>query len=101
MRFIWTLVKVALAVAIIVPLCIIALGLGLGILGALFALSIVVLKLAVLALVGYGVFRLAARLFGGPKAPAPPAIKELPTYDPHYEAAMRELDRELGEIPRK
>lgn len=101
MRFIWTLVKVALAVAIVVPLCIIALGVGLGILGALFGLAIVVLKLAVLALVGYGVFKLAARLIGGPKAPTPPAVKQLPTYDPHYEAAMRELDRELGEVPRR
>ena len=99
MRLIWTLLKIALAVAIIVPLCIVALGIGMGILGLLFALAIVALKLAVLGLVGYGVFRLASRLFRGPKAPAPPPPKQLPTYDPHYEAAMRELDRELGEIP--
>ena len=101
MRFIWTLVKVALAVAIVVPLAIIALGIGMGILGALFGLAVLVLKFGLLALVGYGVFKLATRLFGGPKNPSPPAPKELPTYDPHYEAAMRELDRELGEIPRK
>jgi hypothetical protein len=101
MRFIWTLIKVALAVAIVVPLCIIALGVGMGILGALFGIAVLVLKLGVLALVGYGVFKLASKLFGGPKRPSPPPVKQLPTYDPHYEAAMRELDRELGEIPRK
>lgn len=101
MRLIWTLVKIVLAVAIVVPLCIIALGLGLGILGALIGLAVLSLKLAVLALIGYGVFKLATKLFGGSKTPAPPPVKQLPTYDPHYEAAMRELDRELGEIPRR
>ena len=99
MRLIWTLVKIAVAVAIIVPLAIVALGIGMGILGVLFGLAILVLKLAVLGLVGYGVFRFASRLFGGSKAPAVPVPKQLPTYDRHYEAAMRELDRELGEIP--
>lgn len=101
MRIIWTLVKIIIAAAIIVPLAIIALGLGLGILGALIGLAVLSLKLAVLALIGYGVFKLATKLFGGSKAPAPPPVQQLPTYDPHYEAAMRELDRELGEVPRR
>lgn len=101
MRLIWTLVKIALAVAIVVPLCIVALGVGMGILGALFGLAVMVLKLALIGALGYAVFRMAARLFGGPRTAAPRPIAQLPAYDPHYEAAMRELDRELGETPRK
>lgn len=102
MRLLWTLVKVAIALAIAIPLCIIVLGTALGILGALFGLAILVLRVAVIGLIGYGLFRLGARLLRGP-APAPRAepYKTLPTVDPHYEEAMRELDRELGETPRR
>jgi len=49
---------------------------------------------AVCAAVGFAVFRVIARLLGGPAQPK--RVSELPPVDPHYEAAMRELDRELG-----
>jgi hypothetical protein len=59
------------------------------------------LKVAIVGLIGWGAFRLIARLLGGPTTSA--RRYEIPAstpVDPHYEAAMRELDRELGEVPR-
>ena len=98
MRVLWTFLKVVIALALAIPLSIIVLAAVLGILGALVGLAIMTLKIAVFGLIGYGVFRLIGRLVGGPSKPARRA--ELPSpamVDPHYEAAMRELDRELGE----
>lgn len=96
MRLLWTLVKVVVGLAIIVPLGIIAAGLALGILGTLIGLAILALKLACIALVGYGLFR-AAKFFFGSNDPAPvKPVASLPQRDLYYEAAMRELDREIG-----
>ena len=95
MRVIWTLLKVVIGLALVIPISIIALATALGILGALIGVAILSLKIAVLALIGYGAFRLAAHLFGAP-ASAPKRTESLPPVDPHYEASMRELDRELG-----
>jgi hypothetical protein len=100
MRVLWTFLKVAIALALAIPLCIIALATALGILGALVGIAILALKVAVIALVGYGAFRLIARLVGGPARVAPPTVKDLPPVDPYYRAAMRELDRDLGETSR-
>lgn len=96
MRVIWTLLKVVIALALVIPISIIALATALGILGALIGVAILSLKIAVLALIGYGVFRLVAHLVGGPARSTPKRAESLPPVDPHYEAAMRELDRELG-----
>ena len=96
MRVIWTLLKVVIALALIIPLSIIALATALGILGALIGVAILSLKVAVLALIGYGAFRLVAHLFGGSARSTPKRMETLPPVDPHHEAAMRELDRELG-----
>lgn len=96
MRVIWTLLKVVIALALVIPLSIIVLATALGILGTLIGIAVLSLKVAVLALIGWGVFRLFARLFGGPARSTPQRIESLPPVDPHYEAAMRELDRELG-----
>lgn len=96
MRVIWTLFKVVIALALVIPISIIVLATALGILGALIGVAILSLKIAVLALIGYGMFRLVARLLGGPATNTPKRIESLPPVDPHYEAAMRELDRELG-----
>lgn len=96
MRVIWTLLKIVIALALVIPLSIIVLATALGILGALIGVAILSLKVAVLALIGYGMFRLVARLLGGPAKNTPKPIGSLPPVDPHYEAAMRELDRELG-----
>ncbi len=97
MRLLWTLVKIVLALALVVPISIIVLATVLGVFGALLGLAFLALRLAVVGLIVWGVFRLAVRLFGGRKRPEPIKVRELPPPDPHFEAAMRELDRELGE----
>src|SRR3954447_1026239 len=96
MRILWTLAKIIFGLAIAIPLSILALALAAGILGALTGLAELALKLACIGFVGYGLFR-AARLFFRP-APKPKAqpVRELPPPDPYYEAAMRELDAEMG-----
>ncbi len=74
---------------------------ALGILGALVGVAVLVLKLAVFGFVGWVAFRLIARLVRGPSRDRRKgSIAELPPVDPHYEAAMRELDRELGPVAR-
>ena len=101
MKVLWTLFKVVVALALAIPISVIVLATALGILGALIGVAILALKLAVVALVGWGVFRLMMRALGGPaKGERTNAAKQLAPADPHYEAAMRELDRELGEVPR-
>ena len=101
MKLLWTLVKIVIALALAIPLSIIVLATALGILGALVGIAFLALKLAVFGLVGWGVFRLITRLLGGPAKGEPrDATKQLAPADPHYEAAMRELDRELGEVSR-
>lgn len=96
MRILWTLLKVTLGLAIAIPLGILALALTAGILGALVGLAVLALKLACLALVGYGAFRLARMLFAPSPKPVAPPVRDLPRPDPYYEAAMRELDAEIG-----
>jgi hypothetical protein len=97
MRLLWTLLKVVIALVLVIPVSIIVLATALGLFGALLALAVVTLKLAVIGLIAWGVFRLATSLFGGSASRSRPnEVKELPPVDPHYEAAMRELDRELG-----
>ncbi len=95
MRALWTLTKVLLAIAIGLPLAIIALSLTLGLMGALFGLAVLTLRIALIGLVVWGVYRLAKAVFGSDERPnrRPPS---LPPADPYLEAAKRELDRELG-----
>lgn len=100
MKVIWTLLKVALALVLIVPLGIIVLSTALGVLGALFGLAMLTLRVAVVGVIAWGAFRLLSSLMGwDQRRAAAPAMRELsaaPPRDPHYEAAMRELDQELG-----
>jgi hypothetical protein len=101
MRVLWTLLKIVVGLVLVIPLSIIVLATALGILGAMVGMAVLALKLAIFAMVGWGVFRLFTRLVRGPtsgKRQTP--ITELPPVDPHYQAAMRELERELGEVPR-
>ena len=100
MRLVWTLLKVAVALAIVVPLGIIGVSIAIGLLGALVALAFLVLKVAVLGLAAYGAFRLVARMLGW-HSPARPtaAAQQLRPVDPYYESALRDLDRELGHQP--
>ena len=97
MKLLWTFLKVVLALALLGPLAIIALATTLGILGALVGLAFFALRLAFVGLVIWGAYRLAKAMFGS-DAPAPvsPEVRNLPPRDPHYDAALRELDRELG-----
>ena len=103
MRLFWTVLKIALGLAIAIPVGLIVLATTLGILGALFGLAVLVLKLAFVGLIAYGAFRVARGLFGSTPAPKPqqPVVHELPSRDPYYDAAMRELDSELGRYDRR
>ena len=103
MRVLWTLLKVVVGLVIAIPLSILVLATALGILGAMVGVAILALKLVVFGLVGWAAFRLVSRLLRGPSSDRRRStIAELPTpaVDPHYEAPMRELDRELGPAAR-
>ena len=97
MRIIWTRLKIIVVIAIAIPLAMFVLATAFGVLGAILGLAFVALKLAIVALIVVGGFKLLSRIFGGKRTPELPAAKSLPPVDPHYAAAMRELDRELGE----
>ena len=99
MRIIWTLVKVIVGLAIAIPLALIVLSTAVGIFGALIGLAFFALRIAVLVLLGVLGFKLVGRLFRSTPAPRPALPPPAPV-DPHYEAAMRELEQELGERPR-
>jgi threonine/homoserine/homoserine lactone efflux protein len=97
MRILWTLLKVIIGLAIAIPLGILALALTVGVVGTLVGLAFLALKLAVVGFLGYGAFRLLrAMLFAPAPKIAQSKIHELPASDPYYDAALRELDRELG-----
>jgi hypothetical protein len=96
MRILWTLLKVIVGLAIAIPVGILVLGLTFGVVGALLGLAIVALKIAVIGFVGYGLYRLARFVFDPSPRKTTPPIRELPLVDPYYEAAVRELDAELG-----
>jgi len=102
MRVLWTLLKVSIGLAVAIPVAFLALALTAGLVGTVFALVIIALKLAIVGAIGYGLYRLARAIFAPPrKAPSAP-IRELsaPAPDPYYDAAVRELDAELGVRPR-
>jgi hypothetical protein len=95
MRTLWTIFKVIVGLAIAIPVGIVALALTVGVLGTLLGLAFLMLRLAVVGLVGYGLYRVVRAVFGSsPRTPAP-TVHELPRVDPYYEAAMRELDAEF------
>src|SRR5258705_6295011 len=99
MRLLWTLGKVLLALVLIVAAEMIVLATMLGLLGTVFGLTILAIRLAMVGVIGWGAFRLCKVLFGS-SSPSPRVemLPQLPPRDPHYEAAMRELDQELGEV---
>jgi hypothetical protein len=101
MKPLWRLVKVAVALALVIPLSIIVLATALGVLGGLIGLAFLALKLAVVGLLAWREYRLVTGLMCGPAPrPKPNEVKALPASDPYYDAAMRELDRELGNAVR-
>jgi hypothetical protein len=103
MKVLWTLLKVVIGLVIAIPLSILVLATALGILGALVGVAILAIKLVVFGLVGWAAFRLITRLVRGPSSDKRKStLAELPAppVDRHYEAAMRELDQELGPTAR-
>jgi hypothetical protein len=96
MRILWTLFKVILGLAIAIPVGILALALMAGVVGTLVGLAIMTLKLACIGLVGYGLFRIAGMFFAPRKVSRPAPMREISSADPYYDAAMRDLDAELG-----
>ena len=94
MKVLWTLLKVAAGLVLLIPLSLIVLGL----VGTVLGLAIALLRLAVIGLLAYGAFKLVARLIRGPgKAIAPKETPRLTSVDPYFQAAMRDLDQELPE----
>ena len=99
MRLLWTLVKIVVVLALAIPAALIAMSLLFGLFGAVLGLAFFALRLAVIALCVYGVFRLGVMIFGGRKRPDPQQIREsYRPVDPYYEAAKRELDQEMGDV---
>jgi hypothetical protein len=96
MRILWTLVKVILGLAIAIPVGILVFALATGVIGTLLVFAIMALRLAVVGFVGYGLYRLARHLFFSPTPAPAPIMRDLPPVDPYYQAAVRELDAELG-----
>ena len=96
MRVLWTLFKIMIALAIAIPLGFFAITLALGVVGTAVALAVMAVRLGVLALIGYGVYRVA-RFFISPskRSPKVETPAALAPVDPYYAAAMRELDAEL------
>jgi hypothetical protein len=94
MKVLWTLVKVAVALVLVIPVSLLLLG----VFGTVLGLAIMLLRVAIIALLAVGAFKLIARLMRGP-APRvePKATPRLSPVDPYYQAAMRELDLELPE----
>ena len=98
MRLLWTLGKVLLALVLIVPAAMIVLATMLGLLGTVLGLTVLAIRVAMVGVIGWGAFRLFNALFGAPSpSPRVMTLPQLPPRDPHYEAAMRELDQELGD----
>ena len=102
MRVLWTLFKVIIGLAIAIPVAFLALALTAGLIGTVIALALIALKLAIVGAIGYGLYRLARAMFASSPNVRPAAIPELstPAPDRYYEAAVRELDAELGVRPR-
>ena len=96
MRILWTFIKVIVGLAIAIPVGFFVLALAAGVLGALVGLAFFALKLACIGLAGYAIYRVARRFFAPAPKPAAPVHRELAPADPYYEAAMRELNSDLG-----
>lgn len=99
MGFLWKLFKVAVVVAITIPVCLFAFAITAGIVGTLLRLAVLAFRVALLGAIGYVGFKVLKAVFGKP-APATPQVKSLPSVDPYYQAAMRELDAEMGSTQR-
>jgi hypothetical protein len=95
MKVLWTLLKVAVALVLVIPVSL----LMLGVIGTVLGLAIMLLRIALIGLLAYGAFKLIGRLMRGPspRRVEPKETPRLGSVDPYYQAAMRELDVELPE----
>ena len=96
MKLLWTLVRVVITLAILIPVSVFAMGTAIAVFGTLVGLAAVAIGLAVLGLVAHGAFRLAARLLRPKRSHTLSQLPQLKSEDPYYTAALRELDRELS-----
>lgn len=94
-RILWTLFKIVVGAAILVPIVVLAAGLAFGLVATVVGLVVAAVRLAVIGLFGYGLYRVARHFFAPSAKPPKVAAPELPSADPYYSAAMRELDAEL------
>lgn len=94
MKVLWTLLKVAAALVLVIPVSLLILG----VVGTVLGLSILLLRVALIGLVAVGAFKLVARLLRGPTPRVEPreAQRLATPADPYYQAAMRELDRDIA-----
>jgi hypothetical protein len=93
-RILWTLLKIGIGLAIAIPVGLFVMAMTFGLIGTVVGLVAMAARLACIGLVGYGLYRVG-RFFFAPAHPQPKPTAELPSGDPYYAAAMRELDSEL------
>ena len=94
MRLLWTLLKVVIGLAIAIPVGLALTAVAFGTLAIVIRLVMLAVRLAVLGAAGYVIYRVARAFFAPARTPAPAA--SIPSPDPYYTAAMRELDAEIG-----
>lgn len=94
MKVLWTLLKVAAVLVLVIPVSLLILG----VVGTVLGLAIMLLRVALIGLLAYGAFKLIARLLRGPAPRVEPMKTQQlsPAADPYYQAAMRELDRDIA-----
>ena len=93
MKVFGTLLKIAVTLMLLIPIGFIVLG----IFGTVLGLAFMLLRLAILGLMAIGAFKLFARLTRGRTANVERSqTRRLAPVDPYYQAAMRELDRDLA-----
>jgi hypothetical protein len=93
MKLLWTLVKVAVGLIVLIPVSLLMLGLF----GTVLGLAMLLLRVAFIGLLVYGAFKVVGRIFRGPKKVEQPVTPRLAPADPYFQAAMIELDQELPE----
>ena len=93
MKVLWTLLKVAVALVLVIPVSLLLLG----VIGTVLGLAILLLRVALIGLLAFGAFKLIARLMRGPARVEAKEAPRLSSVDPYYQAAMRELDVDLPE----
>lgn len=96
MKVLWTFAKVVIVLALAIPVSIIALTTALGIFGVLVGLAALAVRLAVVCGIAYVAYRVIKALVGGPSTAVQPRQIDAPRVDPYYEAAVKEVDRDIG-----